>query len=50
MQSKGRLKKTLGSDGRGATNNQVLTLMEDAAERKWKENTWKERNENPWKG
>jgi hypothetical protein len=23
--------------------------MEDAADRKWKENTWKEWNENPWK-
>jgi hypothetical protein len=50
MQSKGRGKKTLGSDGRGARNNQVLTPMEDAADRKWKENTWKEWNENPWKG
>jgi hypothetical protein len=49
MQSKGRGKKTLGSDGRGARNNQVLTPMEDAADRKWKENTWKEWNENPWK-
>jgi Arc/MetJ family transcription regulator len=33
MQSKGRGKKTLGSDGRGATNNQVLAPMEDAAEK-----------------
>ncbi len=50
MQSKGRGKKTLGSDGRGARNNHVLTPMEDAADRKWTENTWKEWNENPWKG